>query len=88
MSNLLRRVQFRLDHRWALGQMSAYLEGELGSRARARLERHSEVCPECRAVLLSLRRMLGLLQGLPPVSAHDVPDIASAVRRRMQGSPG
>jgi anti-sigma factor RsiW len=62
--------------------MSAYLEGDLASRARGRLERHTRECAECRGVLRSLRRMLGRLHSLP-ASRGEAADIALAVRRRL-----
>lgn len=84
MSNLLHRARFERDHLWAPGRMSAYLDGELARRSRARMERHTGECAECRGILHSLRRMLGLLQGLPPASAKpEAPDIAAAVRARL-----
>jgi anti-sigma factor RsiW len=60
--------------------MSAYLDGELASRARARLRHH---VMECRAIFVSLRRMLGLLKSVPAPAFEETPDIASAVRRRL-----
>ena len=63
--------------------MSAYLDGDLASRPRLRLERHTGECAECRGVLHSLRRMLVRLRGLP-VTSPDAPDIASAVRGRLR----
>jgi anti-sigma factor RsiW len=84
MSNVLHRARFKRDHRWAPRRMSAYLDGELASRSRGRIERHTGECAECRGVLHSLRRMLGLLQGLPQASAgRGAPDIAAAVRARL-----
>jgi anti-sigma factor RsiW len=83
MTTLLHRARVRLDHRWAPGHMSAYLDGELASRARARLRHHVEECAECRAILDSLRRMLGLLKRVPAPAFEETPDIASAVRRRL-----
>jgi anti-sigma factor RsiW len=65
--------------------MSAYLDGDLASRARARLERHTGECAECRGVLHSLRRMLVRLNGLP-TSGHRAPDIARGVRERLHES--
>jgi anti-sigma factor RsiW len=87
MSKLLYRVRFRLDHRWTPAHMSAYLDGELASRARARLRHHVDECEECRVLLASLRRMLGLLHSVPASSIAEAPDIASAVRRRLQEDP-
>ena len=63
--------------------MSAYLDGDLASRPRLRLERHTGECAECRRVLRSLRRMLERVRGLP-VTSRETPDIASAVRRRLR----
>jgi anti-sigma factor RsiW len=84
MSNVLHRARFMRDHRWAPGCMSAYLDGELASRARSRLEYHIAECPECRAVLGGLRRMLGLLHGLPPAGARPAArDMTAAVRARL-----
>jgi anti-sigma factor RsiW len=68
--------------------MSAYLDGELGSRARARLERHAEECPECRGLLYGLRRILGALERFSaPSEREPVPDIAAAVGRRLHEPP-
>jgi anti-sigma factor RsiW len=64
--------------------MSAYLDADLSAWARARLEHHTAECPECRSVLEDLRRMLALLQLVPPAEpVADVPAIASAVLRRL-----
>jgi anti-sigma factor RsiW len=88
MSKILHRARFRVDHRWTPGHMSAYLDGDLASRARARVERHTSECPECRDVLNGLRRMLGLLRGLPAASTRTrAAGIASSVRRRLHESP-
>ena len=84
MTNALHRVRFRRDHRWTPGHLSAYLEGDLMARSVARIQRHVRECPECRGVLRSLERMLGLLRGVAPVSDTEKPDIASAVRRRLR----
>jgi anti-sigma factor RsiW len=66
MSESFHRARFWHDHRWAPGRMSAYLDGELASSPRTRMERHAEECPECRRLLDGLRRMLGALHRLPP----------------------
>jgi Putative zinc-finger len=90
MSNIGHRLRFLRDHRWAPGHMSAYLDGELASRPRARLDRHIEECAQCRRLLESLRRMLGLLQALPePRARPGAPQqIATAVRRRLHEPAG
>lgn len=67
--------------------MSSYLDAELRARARARMERHTAECPECRRVLGGLRQMLGVLHRLAQSDADaGVPDIAAAVRRRIHQS--
>ena len=63
--------------------MSAYLDGDLASRARARLERHTGECAECRGVLDSLRRMLVRLHSLP-TSGRRGPEIVRAVSQRLR----
>jgi anti-sigma factor RsiW len=84
MSPLWHELRFRRDHRWTPPHMPAYLDFELSAWARARLERHTAQCPECRSVLKDLRHMLALLQSAPaPEPAADVPAIASAVLRRL-----
>jgi hypothetical protein len=62
--------------------MSAYLDNDLASRARARLERHTGECAECRGVLHSLRRMLVRLHGLPTTEQRAL-GIARGVRQRL-----
>jgi anti-sigma factor RsiW len=91
MPTLLHRARFRLDHRWAPGHMSAYLDGGLASGTRARLRHHVMECAECLAILDSLRRMLGVLKSVAAPAFEETPDIASAVRRRLddaRGEPG
>jgi anti-sigma factor RsiW len=83
MNGVVGRVRFRRDHRWAPGQMSAYLDRELASRARTRLEHHTAECPECRGVLEGLRRMLGLLHRLSPPDPPEAAEIVAAVRARL-----
>lgn len=82
MTGLARRLRFRRDHRWAPGQMSAYLDGELATRPQARMERHAGECPECRIVLEGLRRMLSRLRRLPAAQAGS-PDVVAAVLCRL-----
>ncbi len=76
--------RFRLDHRWAPRNVSLYLDGELRSSERKRLEHHVDDCPECRELLRELSALivkLGTLRddrGAPVAQA-----ILSSVRDRL-----
>jgi anti-sigma factor RsiW len=88
MSEFFHRLRFRRDHRWAPGQMSAYLDAQLGAGSRGRMERHTNECAECRALLAGLRRMLDALQRLPPPDGGvDVLQMAASVRARLRVPP-
>jgi hypothetical protein len=87
MNTLWHEPRFRRDHRWAPSHMSAYLESDLRTQARTRLEHHTADCPECRGVLDDLRHMLVLLHSVPLAEpATDGSAIATAVLRRLHES--
>jgi anti-sigma factor RsiW len=84
MSSLVDRARFALDHRWAPEHMSEYLDGELGSGRRIRMDRHIAVCHECRTVLAGLRNILDALHRLPvPSAGTDAVQLAAAVRLQL-----
>jgi anti-sigma factor RsiW len=87
MGNLVYRARFVSDHRWTPARMSAYVDGELGSRRRLRLERHVEECEECRRMLAGLREMMEALHRLPAPSGTEPSRLAAAVRLRLRGPP-
>jgi len=64
--------------------MSAYLDEELRSGPRRRMERHVAECEECRRLLGGLRKLLRALQVLPTPGGADVGRIAASVRRQIQ----
>ena len=81
-------MRFTLDHRWAPDRMSDYLDGELASMGRTRMDRHVGQCVECRRVLAGLRVMLEELHRLPGRSGEvDAVRIAAGVRMRMREPP-
>jgi anti-sigma factor RsiW len=86
MTNPLRRVRFRRDHRWAPDRLSAYLDAELVPRSRTRLEHHLRDCPECLAALHGLERLLGRLHAAPALAELEPGGFASAVRRQLRDS--
>jgi anti-sigma factor RsiW len=59
-----RRVNAPRDHRWARHRLPAFLDGELPSRQRRRLDQHRALCPHCRRVLRTLDALLGVLPEL------------------------
>jgi anti-sigma factor RsiW len=88
MSEIFERDRFERDHRWAPGQMSAYLDRELTEAPLARMERHLGECAECRKLLASLQRMIERLATLAaPSGAPDPSEIAAAVRGRLDRPP-
>lgn len=71
-----------IDHRFTKSHASGYLDGELDRPGRERIERHTSVCPHCRALLASLRRMIEELSGLTPAPGASVADgVLERVRR-------
>lgn len=84
MPILTRRLRFRRDHRWTPKHLSAYVDDELVTGARARLQRHVAECPECRGVLRSLERMLVRLGQMPSPAVSEAPDLVSSIRERLR----
>jgi anti-sigma factor RsiW len=88
MGSLFYRARFGWDHRRTPGRMSAYVDGELGSGRRLRLERHVGECEECRLILAGLRETLNALHRLAAPSGNSEPNmIAAAVRLRLREPP-
>ena len=87
MHEFLSRPQFWLDHRWAPDHMSEYLDGDLASTRRGRMERHIGECRDCRTVLGELRLMIGRLGRLPSPEGGDAVRIAAAVGMRLREPP-
>ena len=82
------RVRFALDHGWAPGRMSNYLDGELSARERDRMERHVGKCADCRGLLAGLRVVVAALHVLPtPKGGPDPAQVAGAVRARLGQTP-
>jgi anti-sigma factor RsiW len=89
MGSIFYRARFSQHHRWTQEHMSAYVDGELNSGGRLRLERHVGECEECRRTLVGVREMLDALHRLPASSGDFGPSrIAAAVRRRLAEPPG
>ena len=84
VSKIFKRARFIRDHRWSPKHMSAYLDGELGPRGRARIERHTWECAICHGLLHTLGEMLDALHRLSgPRERVDADAMVAAVRRRL-----
>ena len=60
------------DHQWSQQHLSHYVEGDLGHRARRRLDRHARDCVDCGRGIRAMRALvyaLGGLDGLAGVRA-------------------
>lgn len=67
------RLDFRRDHRWAPGRMSAFLDGELSARPRRRMEHHLAECRDCRRLLAGLTLIVDALHGMTAPEAGRSP---------------
>jgi anti-sigma factor RsiW len=75
------RRRFMREHRWTHAHLSAYLEEQLTSEERDRVEAHASICPSCTRVLQTLRRML---DGLPMLRARPETGVADSVIERLR----
>ncbi|HUS70500.1 MAG TPA: zf-HC2 domain-containing protein [Anaerolineae bacterium] len=57
------------DHQWVGESLSAYIDGELAGRERARVEQHLKECQTCAENLRTLRQTVALLKELPVIPA-------------------
>jgi anti-sigma factor RsiW len=87
MHEFLSRPRFWRDHRWAPDHMSGYLDGDLASSGRDRMERHVGECRDCRTVLGELRLMIERLGRLPSPEGGGAVRITTAVRVRLSEPP-
>jgi len=81
MSGATGALRQMLVHRFTAAHASEYLDGELSHAECRRVERHTSVCPGCRALLASLRRLVDTLPGL---AAQPRGSVADGVLERLQ----
>lgn len=82
----MRLLKRRDDHAWAQEHLSHYVEGDLGWRARRRLELHAEDCPDCSRGVRAVRALLRLMHGTADRSiATAPPSIFDRVRADAAG---
>src|ERR1700730_3880503 len=59
------------DHDWSQRHLSHYVERDLTSRARRRLERHAAECPDCGRAIRAMKALLRLIARVdPPGTIH------------------
>ena len=80
-----RKANLSRDHRWAQSRLSAYLDGELPARRRRRLAAHEDLCPECRRVLRTLRRLVETLGAIGAAKAP--PQLAESAVEAIARDP-
>jgi anti-sigma factor RsiW len=57
------------EHQWVGESLSAYIDGELTGRERARVEQHLKECQSCAENLRTLRQTVALVKELPLIPA-------------------
>jgi anti-sigma factor RsiW len=81
-------MSFALDHQWAPDRMSDFLDGDLGTSERGRMEHHLGACAECRRLLAGLRAVVDGLHRLPALARDaDAVQIAASVCARLTEPP-
>ena len=71
------------DHQWSQQHLSHYVEGDLGSRARRRLDRHAEDCIDCG---LGIRAMRALVRLIPAIEGHETTRAPAGIFDRMRSA--
>ncbi len=79
-----------MDHEAALASLSDYLDGELGTTERERVDAHLSGCDACRAELEDMRRTLSALRGAkveaaPEPSPEFLDNLRSQINTRSKG---
>ncbi len=69
-----------MEHEKAQTLLSDYIEGDLDKEMASELESHLDQCSECRTVLESLQKLMGVVRAMPPVRVPE--NFARRVRRR------
>ena len=62
------------DHGWSQRHLSHYVERDLTSRARRRLERHAAECPDCGRAIRAMKALLRLIARVDPPGTIYTPD--------------
>jgi anti-sigma factor RsiW len=83
----VRPLARRDDHEWSQRHLSHYVEGDLRSRARRRLDKHAAECPECSRGIRAIKALLRLIPGIDGRSEIRAPaGVFDRVRAEAAGS--
>jgi anti-sigma factor RsiW len=76
------------DHQWAQQHLSHYVEGDLGPRARRRLDRHARNCAACGRGIRAMRALVYSVRALDGRAGVRAPGtIFDRVRLAAAGEP-
>jgi anti-sigma factor RsiW len=76
------------DHQWSQRHLSHYVDGDLGRRARRRLDRHARDCEACGRGLRAMRALVHAVRGLDGLAGLRAPaTIFDRVRLAAAGRP-
>lgn len=81
--DMLRKRRFMREHDWTYHHLHDYVDGDLPSVDRRRIEEHTGLCPDCRRMLAALQRTLQGLLSLrdPTAPAGLAPSIIDRLRQ-------
>lgn len=71
------------DHHWSQQHLSQYVEGDLGARARRRLDRHAGDCIDCG---LGIRAMRALVRLIPGIEGREMIRAPGGIFDRMRSA--
>ena len=66
-------MSYAEDHQWSQRHLSHYVEGDLSSRARRRLDRHARGCADCGRGLRAMRALVHAVHGLDALAGVRAP---------------
>ena len=79
---------FAQDHQWSQRHLSHYVDGDLGRRARRRLDRHARDCAACERGLRAMRALAQAVRALDGLAGVRAPAaIFDRVRLAAAGGP-
>ncbi len=76
------------DHQWSQQHLSHYVDGDLSTLARRRLDRHARNCVDCGRGIRAMRTLVRSLQGIDGLASVSAPEtLFDRVRPAASGAP-